>query len=116
VRVLQWVLLVAAIVGGLWLAGLAVLGYLQLEAPEGPAYRGLPVPTILLVGGVAAGVLLALLCRLLTRVSARSRARSADSRLREAVGEVTEELVIEPIEAELEAYRVVRDGIAAALR
>ena len=44
------------------------------------------------------------------------RAILADRRLREAVGEVTGHLVVEPIEAELEAYRTVRDGLAAALR
>jgi hypothetical protein len=50
------------------------------------------------------------------RVSARGKARSADRRLRSAIREVTEKLVVEPVEAEVEAYKTTRSGIAAALR
>jgi hypothetical protein len=116
VRLLQWLLILTALVGGVWLAGLAVLGYLRMPAPETPEYQGFPVPTLMLLGGVAVGILLALVCRVLTGVSARSKARSADRRLRAAIGEVTEELVVAPIEAEVEAYRATREGLVAALR
>jgi hypothetical protein len=116
VRVLQWLLFFVAVAGGLWLAGLAVMAYLQLPDPATPEYRGLPLPTLMLLGGVVAGLLVALLSRLLVSVGARRKARSADRRLRGAIGEVTEELVIEPIESELAAYRLARDGLATALR
>ena len=116
VRVLQWVLILTALVGGLWLVGLAAMGYLQLPEPSTPKYRGLPVPTLLLLGGVLAGILLGLLCRLVVGLSARRKARSADRRLRSAIREVTERLVITPVEAEIEAYRTTRSGLAAALR
>ena len=39
VRVLQWLLMLAALVGGLWLLGLAVLGYLQIPQPADPRRR-----------------------------------------------------------------------------
>jgi hypothetical protein len=116
VRVLQWLLFFTAVAGGLWLGGLAVMGYLQMPAPETPEYRGFPVPTLMLLGGVVAGVLVALLARLFSSLGARRKARSADRRLRAAISEVTEELVVEPIEAEIEAYTRVREGLAAALR
>jgi hypothetical protein len=116
VRALQWALFVVAVAGGLWLAGLAVMGYLQLPEPETPDYLGFPLPTLMLLGGVVAGVLVAALSRLFVALGARRKARSADRRLRAAIGEVTEELVIEPIETEIEAYRRARDGLAAALR
>jgi GTP-binding protein EngB required for normal cell division len=116
VRVVQWLLVLVALAGGLWLAGLAVMGYLQMPAFGTPDYRGVPVPTLMLVGGVVVGVLIALLCRLLVGLSARAKARSAERRLRAAIGEVTERLVIAPIEAEVEAYRATGHGIAAALR
>ena len=116
VRMLQWLLFFVAVAGGLWLAGLAVMGYLQLPEPSTPDYLGLPVPTLMLLGGVVAGVLVAVLSRLFSAMGARRRARSADRRLRAAIAEVTEELVIEPIETEIEAYRRARDGLAAALR
>ena len=113
---LQWLLILAALVGGLWLAGLAVLGYLQVPAPAAPGVAGLPVPTLLLLGGVAVGILLALVCRVLVGLSARAKARSADRRLRAAIAEVTEDLVVAPIDAEVEDYRRARDGLATALR
>ena len=116
VRALQWALFVIAVAGGLWLAGLAVMGYLQLPEPETPDYLGFPLPTLMLLGGVVAGVLVAVLSRLFVALGARRKARSADRRLRAAIGEVTEELVIEPIETEIEAYRRARDGLATALR
>jgi hypothetical protein len=70
----------------------------------------------MLLGGVGAGVVLALLCRLLVSATARSRAASADRRLREAVEEVSTELVVTPIEAELDAFRTVRNGLTTALK
>jgi hypothetical protein len=115
VRVLQWVLVLTALAGGLWLAGLAVMGYLQMPAPTTPRYRGFPLPTLMLLGGVLAGILLGLLCALVVRLSARAKARSADRRLRTAIAEVTERLVVEPVQGEVEAYRATRTGLAAAL-
>ena len=73
-------------------------------------------PTLLLLGGVAVGVLLALVSRLLVAGTARGRARSADKRLREAIDEVAQDLVVAPIEAELAAYAQAREGLAQALR
>jgi hypothetical protein len=110
------VLLLAAFGGGLWLLALMVMGYLQLPEPATPDYAGLPVPTLLLLGGVAMGVVLGLLSKVFVAWSARSRARSADRRLRAAISEVTERLVVEPIEHEVTAYRTARDGLATAQR
>jgi hypothetical protein len=109
-------LIISAVVGAGWLAALAGMAYLRLPEPGTPDYRGVPVPTLLLVGGVVAGVLLALVCRVLVSLTARRRARSADRRLRSAIREVSQELVVTPVEAELEAYAAVRAGLAQALR
>ncbi len=116
VRVLQWMLLAAALVGGLWLLALAGAAFLQLPEPATPSTAGIPLPTLLLVAGVALGVLLALLCRFLVSATARRRARVADQRLREAVRSVASELVVAPVEAELVAYTAVRSGLAQALK
>src|SRR4051794_18862129 len=114
VRGVQWVLLLAAVVGAGWLAALAVMAYLRLPEPGTPDVGQVPLPTLLLVGGVVLGILLALLCRLLVGRSARRRARKADQRLRAAVDEVVDELVVAPLAAELEAYRVTTDGLRLA--
>ena len=97
VRAVQWLLVLGAVGGGLWLAGLAVLDYLRLSTPEPPQVGGVALPTVLLVGGVVLGLLLALLARGLVRRSARARARAAQRRLRRAVDEVTDELVLAPL-------------------
>ena len=112
---LQWLLILAALAGAVWLGALAVMGYLQVNAPDLPSYGGLPLPTALLLGGVALGVLLALVCRVLVGISARSRARAADKRLRDAIGEVTERMILQPIDTELDAYRRAREGLQRAL-
>jgi GTP-binding protein EngB required for normal cell division len=114
VRVLQWVLFVTALAGGLWLAVLAGTAYLQMPTPSTPDYRGFPVPTLMLLIGVAAGIGLALVSRVLISVGARSRARRAERRLRAAVGEVAEELVSKPIAEELAAYRRTWEGLRTA--
>ena len=116
VRLLQWLLMLGALVGGLWLLVLAVLGYLQLSPPATPDRYGLPLPTLLLLGGVALGVLLGLVCKAVVRLSARRRARSADRRLRGAIDEVAVRLVVEPVQAEVEAYRATREALATAVR
>jgi hypothetical protein len=82
--------------------------------PTTPDYQGLPVPTLMLVAGVAAGLVLALLSRALIAVGSRSRSRTAERRLREAVSQVCEELVVEPMTAELEAYRTTWEGLRTA--
>jgi GTPase Era involved in 16S rRNA processing len=113
VRLLQWLLIFAVLVGAAWSMALAVSGGLG----EGgvPDYRGVDLPILLLAGGVLAGILLALLCDPLVDITARRRAAAADRRLRKAVHEVTAELVIAPVEGELEAFRTVRNGLDRAL-
>ncbi len=112
VRVLQWLLLLTAIVGLVWTVVLAVRGTL---ADEANAAAGVPIPPALLVGGVVLGIVLALACRLPARAAARARAQAAEGRLRGTVHEAADELVIEPVSAELAAYATVRRGLDAVL-
>jgi len=116
VRLVQWLLILAAIVGGLWLGALAVFGYLQL--PDVPTYKlgPVPLPTLMLVGGVLGGILLALLCRVLVGMTARSRAHAADRRLRSGINEVAQELVLVPVQAELDAYATAREKLRIVLK
>ena len=113
VRLLQWLLILTALVGGGWTLALAASGSLGDDAV--PEVAGIDVPILMLVGGVVAGILLALLCRLLVAATARKRAATANRRLRAAVHEVSSELVVAPVERELEAFRTVRTGLDKAL-
>jgi hypothetical protein len=115
-RALQLVLALALLAGLLWLGVLAALGYFQLPAPATPQEEGLPLPTLLVLVGLAGGLALAVVGRIANRLVARSRARSADRRLRTAIGEVTDELVVGPIDAELTAYAEVRGSLDRAAR
>jgi hypothetical protein len=116
VRVLQWLLLIAAIAGLAWSAVLVADPWLGVDRPDTPDVAGFPAPVLLLIGGVVLGLLLGLLCRLLVSATARSRARSADRRLRSAISTVADELVVGPVRTELAAYDTVREGLARALR
>ncbi len=116
VNVLQWLLFVIAVAGGLWLAALAVCGFLRVPQPATPDWFGIPVPTAMLIGGAVVGVVVAFVCRLLSRWSARRRSRQAERRLREAIAAVVTDLVLDPVTVEVLAYRSCRDGIRTALR
>jgi hypothetical protein len=49
---LQWLLVLTALVGALWLLLLVALGYLRLDdVVPLPRVEGFPLPTLLLVGG-----------------------------------------------------------------
>ena len=114
VRVLQWVLILTAVAGGVWTVAAIASGGLGSDGI--PDYAGVALPLLLLAGGVGLGIVLAMICRLLVGATARSRAAQADRRLREAVHEVAAELVVAPIEAELDAFRTVRNGLSTALK
>ena len=114
VRLLQWLLILAALLGGGWTLALAASGSLGDDSV--PAYGGVDLPIMLLVGGVVVGIVLALLCRALVDVTARNRASAADRKLRAAVHEVSQELVVSPVEHELDAFRTVRTGLDLALK
>ncbi|MET1060174.1 MAG: YfjP family GTPase [Nocardioides sp.] len=116
VRVLQWLLILAAVAGAVWLGSLAVVGYLQMPQPSLPSVVGIPVPTLLLVGGAGLGILLALFCRVLVFFTARARAHAVDKRLRSGIRSVVTDMVTKPIDEELEAYNKVRHGLNDALR
>jgi GTP-binding protein EngB required for normal cell division len=115
VRVLQW-LLVAAVVAGLgWLAASAVLVYLQLPPLPRVLWWGLPAPTVLVVGGVVAGLLVAGLARIGVEVGARRRTARARQALRAAISGVTGELVVAPVRAEQERYEQARLALERAV-
>ncbi len=115
-KLLQVLFALALLAGLLWLGTLAVLGYLQVPAPDSPEQYGLPLPTLLLLLGLGGGLALAVVGRFVNGLVAKSRARSAERRLRASISGVAEELVVAPIDAELTAYAEVRRALDAALR
>ena len=114
VNVLQWLALIAFVVGLGW-SGLQLLAdntdAAVRDAPEVAGYR---LPVLLAAGGLVVGIGLAALSRMLGWVTARVRARRAERALTEAIEEVADTRVIQPVEAELEAYEVFRTNILRA--
>ncbi|MGP4094939.1 YfjP family GTPase [Nonomuraea sp. KM90] len=104
VNVLQWLVFAAMLAGALWLGVLFAMDYLRLPQPPLPTAGVVPWPTVLLVGGALAGVLIALLSRLAAWAGGRRRARRTARALRTAIGQVGKEMVLEPVEAELDTY------------
>ncbi|WP_243057886.1 GTPase [Nocardioides sp. SR21] len=113
VRVLQWLLLAAAVGGLVWTGVLAATG--KLQDADTPQVAGVALALVLLVGGLVLGIVIGLGCRLAVAGVARRRAEDADQRLREAVREVSHELVVDPVEVELAAYTSVRTALGKAL-
>jgi len=101
---LQWLFLLAAIGGALWLAALLAFDYLQLPDPPTPEVGRVPWPTLLLVGGLAAGFLVAALSRIPAALGGKRRRRRAEAQLRAAVDEVADEYVLRPVVAETVRY------------
>ena len=97
----QWLALVTALAGFAWLGVLAALAYLQLPVPEVPRVQGWPVPTVMIAGGVLLGIVLAIAARFVVGAAAASRGAVARKRLKAAVADVAERLVVAPVEREV---------------
>jgi GTP-binding protein EngB required for normal cell division len=112
---LQLALALVAAAGALWLLALAGLGFLRIEdALPIPEVRGIPLPTLLLGGGVMIGLLLALLARWLTGIGAHRRARTTRRRLAARLEPVADELVLAPVRGELAQREALCRALARA--
>jgi hypothetical protein len=113
--VVQRLLAAAVAAGAMWLLALAILGYLQIDdVIPTPELRGIPAPTWLFLGGALAGTAVSFLARLVNGVGARRRSRAAARELGRQVDKVAQELVIAPVERELEAHERLRSALATA--
>jgi hypothetical protein len=114
---LQWLLAMVALAGGLWLLALLVLGFLQLDGVLPlPRVRGVPVPSLLLAGGLLAGVLLAVVARPMVGLRARRRGKAAERRLGSSIEAVADEDVLAPMAQVREDAARFRAAVESALR
>ncbi len=114
VNMLQWLALVAAVIGGGWLLALAVVGWLRLPEIGTPDWGPLPVPTALLLGGILLGILLAVASRIAAGVGGNRRADAVRKTLGEAVAAAADEIVVAPVDAEIDRYRSFRQAALVA--
>jgi hypothetical protein len=104
VGVLQTVATGVAAIGVLWYLTLYLAGRARADLPDLPTWRGVPVPLLLLVGGVVAGWLLARLLAASARRAGRRWADRLTGGLDRAVAREVEATMTEPL-AELETAR-----------
>jgi GTP-binding protein EngB required for normal cell division len=114
VGALQWLAALTALVGLGWLAVRYALFVLALPELPAPQAGRLPLPTLLLFGGLLFGLLLSIVVRPLTRLSARRARARVEARLRAAVGEVARAMVVAPVRDVLHAYADARSALRAA--
>ncbi|WP_328321025.1 50S ribosome-binding GTPase [Kribbella sp. NBC_00382] len=108
-RFLQWLLVLVALGGAVWLVLAAFLDDLTL-----PEWQGIPYATMMLVGGAILGIGLAIACRLFATSGANRRARLVAKALRTELEKVADSHVVAPAREELDAYTVCRDKLAIA--
>jgi hypothetical protein len=113
VGALQWICTIAALVGLGWLLGGYAIRALGLPALVHPKVGDVPVPTLLLLGGLLLGALIALLVRPVIAWGARRARQRADRRLRNSVTEVAREHVVAPVREVLNAYAQAREALTA---
>jgi GTP-binding protein EngB required for normal cell division len=110
----QWLATLVALGGLGWL----VLGYavraLGLPPLDYPAVGMVPVPTMMLLGGLLLGVVVALLVKPIIRWAARRAGGRAEERLHAAIGEIGRELVVSPVRVVLRRYAQAREALALA--
>jgi GTP-binding protein EngB required for normal cell division len=114
---LQWVLALVALAGALWLLALVVLGFFRLDGIVPlPSVQQIPLPTLLLAGGLLAGLLLAVVSRPLVTLRARRRGRAVERRVELAVEDVAENDLLAPMRAVREDAERFGAAVEAARR
>jgi len=109
IRVVQWVLIGVVVAAVVWalLAGFLAFGV--------PSWRGVKWTLLLIIAGVALGLLLALVCHLLVSSSAARRATHARDVLQSCIAQVTRTKVVDPVNEELDRYAQFTAAVARAL-
>jgi energy-coupling factor transporter ATP-binding protein EcfA2 len=110
---LQWFCTLAALIGLGWLLGGYAIRIIGLPALAYPKVGEVPVPTLMLLGGLLLGLLVALLIRPVVNLGARRARRRAEQRLRNAVTDVAREYVVAPVREVLNAYAQAREALTA---
>lgn len=113
VRALQWLVMLTMLVGAGWLlVNFLLTAYFALPSLPVPRVgNNIPLPTVLALGGLAAGLLIALLSRIGVELGARAHAARAERVLTKAIASVTREYVVAPVNEELERREKAREAL-----
>lgn len=114
---LQRMVTLVAVVGAIWLVGVAVLGgFFKLDTEplliDTPGWEWIPLPSLMVLGGALVGLLIALLVRIPVAVAAKRRAVRVRSDLRRRVAEVADDTVLAAMDDVLSDRRAIADSLA----
>jgi len=116
VQSLQWLAFAVMLAGLGWLAAQAVEHYVPpVSLPDVKDIAGLTAAAAVAGGAAVLGIVLGILSKVFARISGRRKANRVGRQSRLAIAQVAEELVIAPVQAEIDAYATYRDGILAAI-
>ena len=119
VNAVQTALTVAALVGAVWLIAVAVAGgFFRIDTDplliDTPGWEWIPVPSLLVLGGLLISLLVALVVRIPVAVAARRRGAAARRSLRRAVAELADRTVVDEIDRTLAARHDLRSHLRVA--
>ncbi len=103
-RFLQWLSIVVALGGALWLGALAFAGYLQINLPAPPRVEGIAVPTLMLATGLLFGIVLGIAGSFLNRMVAKMKRKRIQRNLERSVAGVVREIIMDPVAAQVDQF------------
>lgn len=115
-NVVQWLCLVTMVAGLVWLTALAVAAYFQIVLPDPPTVQGfpLPVPTLLVITGLLAGILVALFGKLIALAGHRIYTRRIAAGIERNITDVAESYVVAPTTDEIRRHSTFRELLGNA--
>ncbi|WP_159611276.1 GTPase [Glutamicibacter sp. JC586] len=116
IKFVQWIALLAALVGALWLTAYPVATYFQFELPEAPRVEGIAVPTLLLITGVLLGIVLGIGCSFVNRIVAKVKRRKALKNIERSVSGLVRSAIVDPIDQYLNTYNSYAELISSAAK
>lgn len=112
----QWIAWLVTAASALWLTAVWALKEFLLIVVDLPLWRGIPIPSFLLLGGVLATVLIAGTSALASRAGARRAKRRALNAIRKRLAEEIHHEATEPLEAEDDRQRRIVAALERASR
>lgn len=112
--IIQIIAAIATIVGAAWLLLAGFGDYLRLPVSV-PSWHDFPIPTLILLVGIAVGVLFAVIGRQAAGVGGRRRAAQTRTLVRDAVREAVQVQLIKPVATEIDDYDLFVRSAKAAL-
>lgn len=108
---LQWLLAGIMALGLVWLVVIGVVAWFGLPDLPAPKIGEVPWPSAMAIGGALAGLLVSVLARAIAGIGAKRRAAAARRTLTDSVSSTADDLVADPVDAELAALAALRSSV-----